>query len=147
MAGYYMLSTLNTFVCECVGIMASDEPLPAWSPSSPSGHGGRVWSKQPGGGTGQNWGVTYVQIFGYFGYLCGLKWVNICWQIDTKEKCLDGLFWVRVTHNMLNVNWEKIQSVILFVSCHGLSNFPLLIHIPLYPFVNFWQPTSYYFLS
>ena len=21
----------------------------------------------------------------------GFKWVKICWQIDTKEKCLDGL--------------------------------------------------------
>ena len=56
-----------------------------------------------------------MQIFGYFGYLCGLKWVKICWQIDTKENCLDGLFWVRVTHKMLNVNWEKIHSIIL---CH-----------------------------
>ena len=32
---------------------------------------------------------------------------------------------------MLNVNWEKFQSIILFVTCHGLRNFPLLIHIPL----------------
>ena len=50
----------------------------------------RYWAKF------QNWGGTYVQIFDCFGYLCGLKWVKICWQIDTKEKCLDGLFWVRV---------------------------------------------------
>ena len=61
----------------------------------------RYWAKF------QNWGGTYVQIFGYFGYLCGLKWVKICWQIDTKENCLDGHFWVRVTRKMLNVNWEK----------------------------------------
>ena len=47
------------------------------------------------------------------------------------------IFWVRVTCKMLNVNWEKIQSIILSVTCHGLRNFPLLIHIPLYPFVNF----------
>ena len=40
MAGYYMLSTLNHLcVCECVGIMPSDEPPPVWSPSSPPGHG------------------------------------------------------------------------------------------------------------
>ena len=58
MAGYYMLSTLNHLcVCECVGIMPSDEPPPAWSPSSPPGHGGRVWSNQPGGGTGQNFKI------------------------------------------------------------------------------------------
>ena len=38
MAGYYMLLTLNTSVCECVGIMPSDEPPPAWSPSPPPGH-------------------------------------------------------------------------------------------------------------
>ena len=48
---------------------------------------------------------------------------------------------------MLNLNWEKIHSIILFVTCHGLRNFPLLIHIPLYPFMNCWNPTSYYFLS
>ena len=41
MAGYYMLSTLyHLCVCECVGIMPSDEPPPAWSPSPPPG--GRV---------------------------------------------------------------------------------------------------------
>ena len=47
---------------------------------------------------------------------------------------------------MLNVNWEKIHSTILSVTCHGLRNFPLLIHIPSYPFVNFQNPTSYYCL-
>ena len=57
------------------------------------------------------------------------------------------IFWVRVTHKILNLNWEKIHSIILSVTCHGLRNFPLLIHIPSYPFVNFWNPTSYYFLS
>ena len=57
------------------------------------------------------------------------------------------IFWVRVTHKMLNVTCIKIYSVILSVTCHGLRNFPLLIHIPLYPFMNFWNPTSYYFLS
>ena len=48
---------------------------------------------------------------------------------------------------MMNVNWEKFQSIILSVPCHGLRNFPLLIHIPSNPFVNFWNPMSYYFLS
>ena len=57
------------------------------------------------------------------------------------------IFWVRVTHKMLNVNWEKIHSIILSVTCHGLRNFPSLIHIPLYPFMNCWNPVSYYFLS
>ena len=57
------------------------------------------------------------------------------------------IFWVRVTCKMLNVNWEKIQSIIWSVTCHGLRNFPLLIHIPSNPFVNFWNPMSYYFLS
>ena len=33
------------------------------------------------------------------------------------------IFWVRVTHKMLNVNWEKIHSIILSVTCHGLRNF------------------------
>ena len=48
---------------------------------------------------------------------------------------------------MLNVNWEKIHSIILSVTCHGLRNFPLLIHIPSKPFMNFRNPMSYYFLS
>ena len=50
------------------------------------------------------------------------------------------IFWVRVTHKMLNVNWEKIHSIILSLTCHGLRNFLLLIHIPSKPFVNFLKP-------
>ena len=38
------------------------------------------------------------------------------------------IFWVRVTHKMLNVNWEKIDSIILCVTCHGFRNFPPPIH-------------------
>ena len=41
---------------------------------------------------------------------------------------------------MLNVNWEKIHSIILSVTCHGLRNFPLLIHIPSKPVMNFQNP-------
>ena len=43
---------------------------------------------------------------------------------------------------MLNVNCIKIHSIILSVTCHGLRNFPPLIHIPSKPFVNFQNPTS-----
>ena len=57
------------------------------------------------------------------------------------------IFWVGVTRKMLNVNWKKIHSVILSVTCHGLGNLPPFIHIPSYPFVNFSKPISYYFLS
>ena len=57
------------------------------------------------------------------------------------------IFWVRVTCKMLNLNWEKIHSIILSVTCHSLINFPLLIHINSYSFENFLQPMSYYFLS
>ena len=57
------------------------------------------------------------------------------------------IFWARVTHKMLNLNWEKIHLVILSFTCHGLRNFLLLIHIPLKPFVNFRNPMSYYVLS
>ena len=32
------------------------------------------------------------------------------------------IFWVRVTHKMLNVNWEKIHSI-LCVTFHGVRNF------------------------
>ena len=55
------------------------------------------------------------------------------------------IFWVRVTHKMLNVNWEKIHSIILSVTCHGLRNFPLLIHIPQNHLWIFQNPMSYYF--
>ena len=48
---------------------------------------------------------------------------------------------------MLNVTCIKIHSIILSVTCHGLRNFPPLIHIPSNPFLNFWNPISYYFLS
>ena len=58
-------------------------------------------------------------------------------------KSYEIIFWVRVTHKMLNVNWEKIHSIILCVTCHGLRNFPLLIHIPSYPFMNFWNPINF----
>ena len=37
----------------------------------------------------------------------------------------------------LNVNCIKIHSTILSVTCHGLRNFPPLIHIPLYPLMTF----------
>ena len=46
-----------------------------------------------------------------------------------------------------NMNCIKIYSIILSVTCHSLRNFPPLIHIPLYPFMNFQNPASYYFLS
>ena len=46
-----------------------------------------------------------------------------------------------------NMNCIKIYSIILSVTCHSLRNFPPLIHIPSYPFMNFQNPASYYFLS
>ena len=46
-----------------------------------------------------------------------------------------------------NVNCIKIYSIVLSLTCHGLRNFPPLIHIPSYPFMNFQNPASYYFLS
>ena len=35
---------------------------------------------------------------------------------------------------------KKIHSIILSLTCHGFRNFPLLIHIPSQPFVNFSKP-------
>ena len=46
-----------------------------------------------------------------------------------------------------NMNCLKIYSIILSFTCHSLRNFPPLIHIPSYPFMNFQNPASYYFLS
>ena len=55
--------------------------------------------------------------------------------------------WVWVIHRRLNVNWIKIHSKTLSVICHYWKNFPLLTQIPPYPFMNFQNPTSHYFLS
>ena len=47
----------------------------------------------------------------------------------------------------LNVNSKNIHSIILSVTCHCLRNHcPTHTH-PSYPFVNFQNPMSYYFLS
>ena len=40
------------------------------------------------------------------------------------------------------MNCKKYHSIILSVTCHGLGNFPPLIHIPPYPFVNFQNARS-----
>ena len=55
------------------------------------------------------------------------------WIFDSLQVII---FWVRVTHKMLNVNYIKIHSIILSVTCHGLRNFPLLIHHP--PHIHSW---------
>ena len=85
-------------------------------------------------------------------FICHFSWLkkpspdsytspqNHSWIFET----LWVIFWVRVTHKMLNVNWEKIHSIILSVTCHGLRNFTPFIHIPSYPFMNFQNPVSYY---
>ena len=57
------------------------------------------------------------------------------------------IFWVWVICKWLSANWEKIDSVILSFTCHSLRNLSPIIHIPSYPFVNFQNPMSYYFLS
>ena len=54
---------------------------------------------------------------------------------------------VWVIHKGSNVNWKKIHSIMLSVTCHGFRNFPPLLHIPSYPLMNFWNPTIDYFLS
>ena len=50
------------------------------------------------------------------------------------------IFWVRVTHKMLNVNWEKIHSIILCVTCHGLRNFAPAHTHPLISIHEFSKP-------
>ena len=57
------------------------------------------------------------------------------------------IFLVWVICKWLNANWEKIDPVILCFTCHSLINFSPIIHIPSYPFVNFQNPMSHYFLS
>ena len=46
---------------------------------------------------------------------------------------------------MVECELEKNHSVILSLTCHSLRKFPLFIHIPSYPFVNFQNPMSYYY--
>ena len=38
------------------------------------------------------------------------------------------------------MNWKKIDSITLFVTCHGLRNFPPLIHSPLISICEFSKP-------
>ena len=88
-------------------------------------------------------------------FICHLSWLEKLSPTHTHplisihefSKPYVIIFWVRVTHKMLNVNCIKIHSIILSVTCHGLRNFPLLIQIPSYPFVNFWNPVIYYFFE
>ena len=41
---------------------------------------------------------------------------------------------------MLNVNWEKIHSIILSLTCHGLRNFAPTHTHPLKPICEFSKP-------
>ena len=55
------------------------------------------------------------------------------------------IFWVRVTHKMLNLNWDPPHPIILFDTCHSLRNFhpththPL--HDPPHPTPSVWVLT------
>ena len=46
---------------------------------------------------------------------------------------------------MVECELGKIDYIILSVTYHGLRNVPP--HIPLFPFMTFQNPMSYYFLS
>ena len=56
------------------------------------------------------------------------------------SKPYELLFSELVTHKMLNVNWEKIHSVILSVPCHGLRNFAPAHTHPLKTIHEFSRP-------
>ena len=57
------------------------------------------------------------------------------------------IFWVRVTHKMLNVNWEKFHSIILSVTCHGLRNFAPTHTHPLISICEFSKPYKLLFFE
>ena len=86
-------------------------------------------------------------------FICHLSWLEKISPTHTHPlisiceflKPYKLLYFKLVNRKMLNVNWEKIHSIILSVTCHGLRNFPLLIHIPLYLFVNFSKPYKLFF--
>ena len=72
-----------------------------------------------------------------FPLLIHIPLISICEFFETLWVII---FWVRVTHKMLNLNWEKIQSTwILSVTCHGLRNFPLLMTHPLISICEFFE--------
>ena len=79
-------------------------------------------------------------IFGHKGaFFHGLlHYVSLLWVI---------IFWVRVTHKMLNVNWEKIHSIILSVTHHGLRNFAPTHTHPLKPIREFLKPYQLLFFE
>ena len=90
-------------------------------------------------------------------FICHLPWFkklslthntspqNQSWIVKTLWVII---FWVRVTRKMLNVNWEKIHSIILYCHLPWLEeNFPDSYTIPSKPVMNCQNPMSYYFLS
>ena len=88
-------------------------------------------------------------------YICHLSWLKKLSPTHTNplifihefSETYMLLFFELESLKILNVNCIKIHSIILIITCQGLRNFPLLIQIPSYPFVNFQNPMSYYFLS
>ena len=56
-------------------------------------------------------------------------------------------YWVWVICKKVECELEKNWLNILSDTCHCLRNFSLLIHVPSYPFMNFWYPMIDYFLS
>ena len=81
-------------------------------------------------------------------FICQLSWLkklcpcsytspqNHSWIFETLWVII---FWVRVTHKMLNVNWEKIHPI-LSVTCHGLRNFAPAHTHPLKTIHEFSKP-------
>ena len=67
-----------------------------------------------------------------------LHYVSFLWVI---------IFWVRVTHKMLNVNCIKIHSIILSVICHGLRNFAPTHTHPLKPIREILKPYQLLFFE
>ena len=82
-------------------------------------------------------------------FMCDLSWLkklfpysytspqNQSWIFKTLWVII---FWVRVTHKMLNVNWENFHSIILCVTCHGLRNFAPAHTHPLKTIHEFLKP-------
>ena len=80
--------------------------------------------------------------------LCHLSWLKKLCPAHTHPlkticeflKPYELLFSELVTHKMLNVNWEKIHSIILSVTCHGLRNFAPAHTHPLKTIHEFSKP-------
>ena len=69
-------------------------------------------------------------------FICHLTFLKKLWHSFMNfQNPMIIISWVWIIHKMLNVNRKKIHSIILFVICHSLRNFP---HSYTSPCIHSW---------